>query len=147
LKIVGEGEQREQLEYMIRDMALSDVVSLEGRRSHEQIRQYFSEAELFLLTSLAEGFPNVVGEAMVAGVPFVATDTGGIREVLPETFADCIIPVGDYKCLVKKIVSRNKKRTDLLVEEGRLIARDAFSPERHAIAFREFWNNALKKTA
>jgi len=79
LLIVGEGPERPRIEKLCRSLDLSSVVTLVGQQ--HPIEPYYAIADLFLLPSLSEGCPNVVLEAMAAGVPVVATAVGGLPEI------------------------------------------------------------------
>jgi glycosyltransferase involved in cell wall biosynthesis len=69
-----------------------------GRQPHAALPQWYAAAELLCLPSHAEGTPNVVLEAMACGLPVVATQVGGISEVLPH-FAGLTVPLGDGNAL------------------------------------------------
>jgi glycosyltransferase involved in cell wall biosynthesis len=78
-RIAGTGPQHEALRERIRTAGLQDVIELLGERS--DIDAVFRAADVFWLTSSWEGLPNVVIEAMASGLPVVATDVGGAREL------------------------------------------------------------------
>lgn len=79
LLLVGEGPERPRLEELCRRLNLTDAVTLAGQQ--DNINPYYAIADVFLLPSLSEGCPNVLLEAMAAGVPVVATAVGGVPEV------------------------------------------------------------------
>jgi glycosyltransferase involved in cell wall biosynthesis len=79
LVVVGEGPERARIEDLCRRLDLTDVVTLTGHQ--DEINPYYAIADVFLLPSLSEGCPNVLLEAMAAGVPVVATAVGGVPEV------------------------------------------------------------------
>ena len=79
LLIVGEGPERPRIEKLRRSLNLSNVVTLVGQQ--HSIDPYYAIADLFLLPSFSEGCPNVLLEAMAAGVPVVATAVGGVPEI------------------------------------------------------------------
>jgi glycosyltransferase involved in cell wall biosynthesis len=79
LVLVGEGPERRRIEDLCRSLNLTDVVTLTGQQ--DDINPYYGIADVFLLPSLSEGSPNVLLEAMAAGVPVVATAVGGVPEV------------------------------------------------------------------
>lgn len=81
LAILGEGPERERLEARIAALGLDASVRLLGDRSPWP---YLYGTELFLSTSLAEGFSRAMLEALSAGLPIVTTDTGGSRELPDE---------------------------------------------------------------
>ena len=80
LVIVGEGSERPRIEELRRNLRLTDVVTLTGQQ--DNVNRYYSIADVFLLPSHSEGCPNVLLEAVAAGVPVVATEVGGIPEVV-----------------------------------------------------------------
>jgi glycosyltransferase involved in cell wall biosynthesis len=80
LVLVGEGPERSRIESLIRSLRLDDVVALVGQQ--DDINSYYGIADVFLLPSLSEGCPNVLLEAISAGVPVVATAVGGIPELV-----------------------------------------------------------------
>ncbi len=98
LQIWGEGPQREALERMTRDWNLSELVSLPGftRRPFEVL----SRADLFALSSLVEGFPNALCEAMACGLPVVSFDcSSAIREIIREGVDGVIVRAQDPTAL------------------------------------------------
>ena len=80
LIIVGEGEQRAAIEQLIQELNLSSQVSLLGRR--DDIPELMSAADYFVLSSSFEGFGLVVAEAMACETFVIATDCGGVKEVM-----------------------------------------------------------------
>jgi glycosyltransferase involved in cell wall biosynthesis len=79
LVLVGEGPERPRIEELCRELNLTDFVTLAGQQ--DDINPYYGIADVFLLPSHSEGCPNVLLEAMAAGVPVVATAVGGVPEV------------------------------------------------------------------
>lgn len=62
-----------------------------------------ASADIFLMPSEEEGMPNVLLEAMAAGVPFVASDVGGVREMTPPVTQEFVLPYGDSFVFAEKI--------------------------------------------
>jgi glycosyltransferase involved in cell wall biosynthesis len=102
LVFVGDGPMKKPLQTLAKDRGLGDRVRFPGRVAHAQLKGWFSAASLFCLPSYAEGVPNVVLEAMACGTPVVATDVGGIGEILPE-FAGILIPAKDATALAAAV--------------------------------------------
>jgi glycosyltransferase involved in cell wall biosynthesis len=88
LVLVGEGPERPRIEGLCRSLNLTNVVIFAGQQG--DIDPYYGIADVFLLPSLSEGCPNVLLEAMAAGVPVVATAVGGVPEVV-ESGRDAIL--------------------------------------------------------
>ena len=82
LVFIGRGPLAKAIEDEARAAGLSDQVQRVGELAPQQLAKWYQAADLLLLTSLAEGRPNVVLEAMASGLPVVATDAGGTRELL-----------------------------------------------------------------
>ncbi|MBN1464474.1 glycosyltransferase family 4 protein [candidate division KSB1 bacterium] len=82
LLIAGEGESREELRALIRELSLEKHVRLIGAIPHNELNLYFNAADLFCLASSREGWPNVLMEALACGTPVVATKVGGIPEII-----------------------------------------------------------------
>jgi glycosyltransferase involved in cell wall biosynthesis len=81
--VVGEGPSRSKLQGLITRARLSEHVFLVGSRPNEELKYWFSAADVSCLTSSREGWPNVVSESLACGTPVVATRVGGVPEVIP----------------------------------------------------------------
>lgn len=103
LIILGEGPEKAALEDLARDVGVSDRVAFEGFRMNRF--DYLARADLFLISSLVEGFPNALIEAVSFGVPCVATDFkgGGAQEILGRDCPSSIVPVGDAAAFARCI--------------------------------------------
>ena len=89
-----------------------EIYFLNGIRN-EEIYLYYSAADVLLLTSLYEGSPNVVKEAMACNCPIVATDVGDIREVIRDTTGCYLTSFDPYDVSAKiKLVLESNKRTN-----------------------------------
>ncbi len=82
LYILGEGPLRSELDSLIRELKLQATVRLLGKRPNHELAYWFNAAEVSLLTSEREGWPNVLTESLACGTPVVATRVGGVPEIL-----------------------------------------------------------------
>ncbi len=82
LIIAGEGAARSRLQRLIDTLDLAPCVRLVGSVPHEQLFQWYSAADLFCLASSREGWPNVILESLACGTPVVASNVGGIPEII-----------------------------------------------------------------
>ena len=80
--IVGDGELRKDLEEMTRELALTDRVLFTGWI--KDLKSFYADLDVLALTSNNEGTPVAVIEAMAAKVPVIATDVGGVRELISD---------------------------------------------------------------
>ncbi|MCW5729132.1 MAG: glycosyltransferase family 4 protein [Alphaproteobacteria bacterium] len=82
LLLAGEGPLRGELARLAQSLGLAERVRFLGRLPQERLRLVYSAADLLLLTSLSEGWPNVVLEAMACGSPVVSVPLPGIEEII-----------------------------------------------------------------
>lgn len=82
LAIVGEGPQRAQLSAQVRALGVSESVHLPGAVEQTRLRWWFSAADLSVLASTREGWPNVLLESMACGTPVLASRVGGVPEIV-----------------------------------------------------------------
>ncbi len=101
LVIIGGGELRPQLEKFIADKRLIDRIILLGRV--EDARRYLKAFDLFVLPSRTEAFPYALLEAGAAGLPVVASEVGGIPEIIPDYEKGILTPRADLSELVKSL--------------------------------------------
>ena len=102
LIILGEGEERDALESLVRQLDLEQDVSMPGFVPNPY--PYMRRASLFVLSSRWEGLPGVLIEALYCRVPIVATDCpGGTREILADGKYGRLVPVGDPRALASAI--------------------------------------------
>ena len=102
LVIVGEGDGRKYLEGVISEMQVIDRVQLIGFQ--ENPYKYLARSTIFVLSSLYEGFPNVLLEAMALGVPSVATRCPtGPEEIITDGVDGILVPPADEKAIADAI--------------------------------------------
>src|SRR5664279_86754 len=95
--IVGDGPERTMLESRLQELGLGDRVLLVGQQ--RDVRPYYAIADILVLPSHSEGSPNVLLEAMAAGVPIVATAVGGTVELVCDEKTALLVPSRDPKAL------------------------------------------------
>jgi glycosyltransferase involved in cell wall biosynthesis len=104
LIILGEGEERGPLEALVRELGITDDVSLPGY--HPNALACMARSSLFVLSSAWEGLPTVLIEALAVGAPVVSTDCrSGPREILQGGRLGTLVPVGDSEALANAMVA------------------------------------------
>jgi glycosyltransferase involved in cell wall biosynthesis len=98
LVIVGEGPERGNLERQAMALGVSQKVRIAGQV--REVRPYYAAADVVVISSVTEGSPNVLLEAMAARVPVVATAVGGIPEIVTNEESALLVPAGDPPALV-----------------------------------------------
>ena len=120
LLILGEGELRPELETIIKQLGLTEAVSLPGFVSNPYA--YMNHASAFVLSSRWEGLPTALIEAMACGCPVVATDCpSGPKEILAEGQYGELLPVDDAEALSAALVRtlQNPPQQELLVNRAK----------------------------
>ncbi|HEY9748659.1 MAG TPA: glycosyltransferase [Allocoleopsis sp.] len=123
LMILGEADPREplvkpQLEALIQELGLQDDVALPG--FVENPYAYMAKSAVFVLSSIYEGFGNVVAEALAAGTSVVSTDCeSGPAEILGNGKYGRLAPVGDHKALADGIIAALEQPTDATLLQQR----------------------------
>ena len=109
--IIGKGPNKTKLTNLIESLNLSDQIEiLSGIKN---IQYYYSKASIFVFTSKAEGFPNVLLEAMHFGLPCISTDCNyGPSDLITDGKDGFLVPVNDQEALEEKI--------DLLIKDKAL---------------------------
>ena len=124
LHIIGEGDERENLEAMIAENGLRDRITLTGLLGKPW--PYFAAADCFLLPSRFEGLPNVVLEALACGTNVIATrESGGISEIAVYAPDEAVTIVGNMEDFVAEMA-----KTKSLEKTG-------FGPSLLPVAFRK----------
>ncbi|GAB3786462.1 glycosyltransferase [Dyella agri] len=108
---VGEGPCRSALLARARALGIDTRVRLAGAMPHDALPDWFRAADLLCLPSHNEGVPNVVLEAMACGTPVVATQVGGIPEVVP-AHAGRLVPLGDRAALAGALAEATAQTWD-----------------------------------
>lgn len=97
LVLLGIGPCREELERQAAQTSCHDSIHFLGHR--DNIEQLYRAMDVFVLSSVAEGMPRAILEAMAAGVPCIATRVGGIPEILPSRAVGRLVPAKDSGAL------------------------------------------------
>ncbi len=108
--IIGDGSIRLKLQNQINKLDLNKNVFLLGAKPHHQLINWFNACDLFVLPSISESFGNVLLESLACGVPIVASNTGGIPEIIKSKDYGLLHKKGDVNDIEKKIDSALKKK-------------------------------------
>jgi glycosyltransferase involved in cell wall biosynthesis len=104
LVIAGSGREEHNLSDQIRDLNITDSVSLLGGLAKEKVAQLMAAADIFVLPSKVESFGLSLLEASAAAVPVVCSNAGGIPEVFQDGFNALLYPPGDDDAMGRAIV-------------------------------------------
>ena len=130
--LAGDGPEREQLERVVRSHGLNDCVCFVGHI--KDVAPYYAIADILALPSHSEGSPNVLLEAMAAGIPAVATCVGGVPEIAVADENALLVPPRDPKpfanALRRLLTSPEMRR--LLGTNAKAHVEKNFSPHSYA---------------
>ncbi len=147
LVIVGEGPERAIIEQAVRSAGLQDVVKMPGHVS--DVREFYESADVMVISSVSEGSPNVLLEAMAAGVPIVTTAVGGIPEIVSDREHALLVPPRDPAAMAEAIdsVLSNPDAAEKLAIAARTLAATEYSPEGRARSLVELYRSVLRQLA
>jgi glycosyltransferase involved in cell wall biosynthesis len=141
--LVGDGPERGALERLAHELGVSDRLRITGWR--DDGRAQLASFDVFVLPSLYEGLPLAVLEAMLAGLPVVASDVGSVRDALRDGETGLLVPPGDATRLADGI--RRALEPELgavLGERGRREALERFTVEAMVRAYEALYDSVLR---
>lgn len=127
LAIIGDGDEHNYLQSVIDETGISDHVKLAGFQSNTV--DWYEAMDVFALSSLREGLPNVILEAMALGTPVVSTKVAGVPRVIENEKSGLIVPIGNDQELTSAL-GRVLNDADLraqFVKEGRHVVESRYS--------------------
>lgn len=101
LVIIGQGEEKENLESLVREHNLSDKVKFEGWMPQKDLAGYYNAADVFVLPSIVEGHSIALLEAMASGLPIVASNIDGNKESIKDRLNGLLFKSGNEKMLAQ----------------------------------------------
>ena len=126
LSLIGDGPLRQELEDQARQLGIEENVRFLGLKPHAEVAHLINQADLLVLSSLQEGLPMVVLEAMVMARPVIATQVGGIPDVVvddgamstgrlvapqdPEALSRAILDLLQHPQLAQEMGARGRSR-------------------------------------
>lgn len=110
LNIVGDGVERRKLENLVKEKGLSDKISFSGLLSSDRVKQEYLGSHVFVLSSLWEGSPNVLLEAMSYGLVCISTKVSGARGMIEDGQSGFLVPEGDSSALAQAMLDLIKNK-------------------------------------
>jgi len=142
LWIVGGGNLRPKLEGLARDMGINGSITFFGEQS--DVAPFYAAADLFVLSSVSEGVPLSLLEALAAGLPAAVTEVGGMGEVASLSDATITTPPSNPEALAGAIIKRAQSPCEL--PRLRALARQTylshFTLDRMATEYMALYNNS-----
>jgi glycosyltransferase involved in cell wall biosynthesis len=145
LIIAGDGPEKPRIEERARSLRLLENVILPGH-VHD-VRPYYRAADVLAISSTSEGSPNVLLEALAAGVPTVATAVGGVPEMIEDKKSALLVPPGDPGAMaqaLQKLFMDASLRKNITLNGRKLIA-SRYSPQSRARVLMEAYQSVVQR--
>jgi glycosyltransferase involved in cell wall biosynthesis len=144
LVIVGDGPERGMLEAAARSRGISGDVIFTGQQN--DVQPFYAAADVFVLPSHSEGSPNVLLEAMAANVPIVATDVGGVPEIVENSKSAVLIPANDPTAMataIARVINDRDFARQLTTKSAALIA-SLYTPAQYVRSLVEIFHGVIR---
>ncbi len=144
LVMIGDGPLRREVQAIANEAGAGDLVWAPGERS--DIPAVLRGLDCFVLPSLAEGISNTILEAMASGLPVIATDVGGNRELISVGQTGRLVPAADVDAMAARIVdyARNRKQARQHGRAGRKAVEDRFSLDSMVSQYHGLYDRLLR---
>lgn len=114
LLIVGDGPLKKELQQLVNTLNLADYITFTGERN--DIKEILSELNVYVMSSIAEGIPLAILEAMSTGLPIVSTNVGGIPELLESKKQGLLVPPQNSEALAQGLLWMIENKTLALAQ-------------------------------
>ena len=144
LDLIGDGKNQQEIKRLAKEYEIIDRVSFIGEV--RDVKNYLAESQIFLLITKWESFPRSILEAMRAGLPVIASDVGGINEMVGDANG-ALVPKGDIKTLsseLRELISKPEKRLQK-GEKSRQLYLDNFTFDKMYIKTLDIYREVLNR--
>lgn len=144
LLIVGDGDERQPLHLLVEQLCLAEHVNFLGIR--HDIPEILSCVDLVALTSVEEGLPMCILEAMAAGKSVVATNVGGIPSVINDGENGFLVPVGDVNLLFQALlkIHNNKDIAQRMGHVGKRMIENRYNLSRSVEKYINLYSKCMR---
>ena len=144
--IGGDGPKKKFLDLMVDAIGLKDRVTLTGFLQHQKVRDVMVKGQIYLNTSLTESFCIAIVEAASAGLYTIATDVGGVGEVLPEYMVRLVKPNKESIIKAIKETIKNYDKLKEKIKDNYQVLKSIYNWDKVAKKTKLVYQRALKKT-
>lgn len=142
--VIGGGDERPSLERYARELGIVDKVAFCGWK--ESMADVYADLDIVALTSLNEGTPVALIEALASGRPVVSTDVGGVKDVVEEGVNGYLVALGDSSGLAERLLelARDPEKRAAFGRNGRQQVMRKYSKERLVRDMKALYEEALE---
>jgi len=146
VNIIGDGPKKKELELFIEEGNLKNI-NLLGSLHREQVFDRLNKSDIFVLVSAYEGLPYTILEAMSVGLPIIASDVGGIKEMVENDVNGFLLKnnsVKELKIVLEKLIE-DKGLRERMGKKSIEVVLEKFSIEKMLKQTKDLYNKILKK--
>ena len=147
LMLIGDGPDRSAAEYLAHRLGVFNQVLFLGKQ--DNVNELLPLADLMIMPSEMEAFGLAALEAMACGVPTIATNVGGVSELIDDGVTGRLFPVGDIEGMSAAAIALLSDRTDLstMAHAARRTAQDRFCATRIIPLYEEYYTRIISRSA
>ena len=125
--IIGEGELMAELQALAASLGIDQSLAFTGFR--QDVGAFYHIADLFVMSSVQEGLGTAVLDALALGKPVVATDAGGIPEIIKDGATGCLVEAASPRALARGIIQMlaHKDKAQQMARRGQALVKEQFS--------------------
>lgn len=142
--IVGSGTELERLSFAVYQCGLQDNVFFTGRKEHKEINQMMRESDIYIQTSLQEGFCVSVLEAQASGLLCIVSDADGLKENVKDGVTGWTVKrrePGEFASKIEYVINLSEEKRKEISINARKRVEDNFTIEKQKLLFKEFFNS------
>ncbi len=145
LKVIGDGPERARLEQQVRDLNLQGRVEFLGALPQTGLPQHYASCAIFVLPSIREGMGLVLAEALLCGAPVIATNSGGVTDIVKDGETGLLFPGRDARALADAIekLSSDRVLAARLASTGAAWVRERYTREKVSAQFARIFEESL----
>jgi glycosyltransferase involved in cell wall biosynthesis len=146
--VAGDGPEEKQMKTLVNQLELEGHFHFLGHLDENRLHDLYQKLDLLLLTSYTEGIPMAVLEASAMKVPVVATNVGGVSEVITHNVNGLLAEAGDLDSIVKNVflIINNREVAEKFAENGRSIVETRFSINNKVKKLESIYMQILRKS-
>ena len=145
--IYGDGEEKEKLEILAKELKVDSIINFYGYIPNNEVPNKLNKMDIFCVTSLAESYGVAVVEAMSCGLPVVASDAEGFKEVIEDNFTGYIVIKKRPDLLAEKLFDLiiDKKKREQFGKNGRRRVEKFYNWEENVNHMEQVYLDTIRK--
>jgi glycosyltransferase involved in cell wall biosynthesis len=147
LVLVGDGNEKSKLQQMTMSLKINNNVTFAGSQKTDRVIEYYNKADIFVLPSSYDNFPNVILEAMACELPIIATNVGGVPDQMKHNENGFIVKSNCMNEMVDAILTlgRQPDLRKMMGKKNRSEIIEKYSWQRSTFQLVDLYNQYLKR--